>query len=152
MSHRFLCMHSFKLATCSCVKGKMCEKTMFITIYCGIYVILKVNSSNKWLWISCNFPIEWCNLYAVELCCYNSISQDILENSTLHLDDMFIASLVADLIKVGIVCNEEHVLFYSLFNGTYEISEYALCCMFATIYFHVWKKTSPMCMATDFFM
>lgn len=34
---------------------------------------------------------------------YWNIFKDILKNEDLHLDDMFIASLVADLVKVRIV-------------------------------------------------
>lgn len=44
---------------------------------------------------SCQFCLVWLNR------CKNDFLQDILENPDLHIDDMFIASLVSDLIKVS---------------------------------------------------
>lgn len=40
-------------------------------------------------------------LFCIQI--WNIIFKDILKNEDLHLDDMFIASLVADLVKVWIV-------------------------------------------------
>lgn len=50
--------------------------------------------------------------------CARGSLEDVLANEDLHLDNMFVSSLVADILKVGqCQTNISDTLFFNLFKG-----------------------------------